>query len=71
MKKLFILLFSQLETGGSENIDSFAGGLWAVHRAADLPAINKELYFCFSVLLNHFMNNFLIEIVTIAYSLLE
>ena len=23
MKKLFILLFNQLETGGSENIDSF------------------------------------------------
>ena len=71
MKKLFILLFNQLETGGSENIDSFAGGLWAAHRAADLPVTNKELYFCFSVLLNHFMNNFLIEIVTIAYSLLE
>ena len=71
MKKLFILLFNQLETGSSENIDSFAGGLWAAHRAADLPVTNKELYFCFSVLLNHFMNNFLIEIVTVAYSLLE
>ena len=71
MKKLFILLFNQLETGGSENIDSFAGGLWAAHGAADLPVTNKELYFCFSVLLNHFMNNFLTEVVTIAYSLLE
>ena len=27
MKKLFILLFDQMETGGSENIDSFVGGL--------------------------------------------
>ena len=71
MKKLFILVFNQLETGGGENIDSFAGVLWAAHRAADLPVTNKELCFCFSVLLNHFMNNFLIEIVTIAYSLLE
>ena len=60
-----------METGGSENIDSFAGGLWAAHGTADLPVTNKELYFCFFVLLNHFMNNFLIEIVTIAYSLLE
>ena len=51
--------------------NSFAGGLWAAHGAADLPVTKKELYFCFSVLLNHFMNNFLIEIVTIAYSLLE
>ena len=48
MKKLFILLFNQLETGSSENIDSFAGGLWAAHRAADLPVTNKEPYFCFS-----------------------
>ena len=71
MKKLFILLFSQLETGGSESIDSFASGSWAAHRAADFPVTNKELYFYFSVLLNHFMNNFLIEIVTIAHSLLE
>ena len=71
MKKLFILLFDQLQTGGSENIDSFAGGLWAGHGAADLPVTNKKLYFCFFVLLNHFMNNFLIEIVTIVYSLLE
>ena len=71
MKRLFILLFNQLGTGGSENIDSFAGGLCVAHGAADLPAINKKLYFCFSVLLNHFVNNFLIEIVTIAYSLLD
>ena len=27
MKKLFILLFDQLETDGIENIDSFSGGL--------------------------------------------
>ena len=27
MKKLFILLFDQLETDGSENIYSFGGGL--------------------------------------------
>ena len=27
MKKLFILLFDQLEADGSENIDSFSGGL--------------------------------------------
>ena len=71
MEKLFILLFNQVETGSSENIDNFAGGLWAAHGAADLPETNKELHFCFSVLLNHFMNNFLIEIVTFAYSLLE
>ena len=58
MKKLFILLFNQLETGVIENIDSFAGELRAAHGAADLPVTNKELYFCFSVLLNHFMNNF-------------
>ena len=71
MKKLFILLFNQSETGGSGNIDSFTGGLWVAHGAADLPVTNKELYFCFFVLLNHFMNTFLVEIVTIAYSLLE
>ena len=41
MKKL--LFFDQSETDGSENIDSFSGGLWAVHRAVDLPMINKEL----------------------------
>ena len=50
MKKLFILLFNQLQTGVIENIDSFAGGLRAAHGAADLPVTNKELYFCFSVL---------------------
>ena len=33
MKKLFILLFNQMETGGSENIDSFVGGLWALYGA--------------------------------------
>ena len=43
MKKLLLLLFDQLETEGSENIGSFSGGLWAVHRAADLPVTNKEL----------------------------
>ena len=54
-----ILLFDQLETGNSENIDSFLGGFWAAHRAADLLVTNKELWLCFSVLLSHFMNNFL------------
>ena len=43
MKKLFILLFDQLETDGSENIDSFSSGLQAVHKAADLLVTNKEL----------------------------
>ena len=43
MKKLFILLFDQLETNGIENIDSFSGGLWAAHGAADLLVTNKEL----------------------------
>ena len=57
MKKLFILLFDQLQTDGSE------GSLWAAHGVADLPVINKELELCFSVLLNYFMNSFLIEIV--------
>ena len=40
-----------METGGSENIGSFAGGLWAVHGAADLP-VTKKVNFCwnFSVL---------------------
>ena len=28
MKKLFILLFHQVETDGSENIDSLSGGLY-------------------------------------------
>ena len=71
MTNLLAFLYEKLETSGSENIDSFAGGLWAAHGAVDLPVTNKELYFCFPVLLNHFMKNFLIEIVTIAYSLLE
>ena len=62
MKKLFIF-FDQLETDSSENIDSCSGGLWAAHRAADLPVSHKELYICFSVLLNHFMINFLVKIV--------
>ena len=43
MKKLFILLFDQLDTDCSENIDSFAGGLWAAPGAADLLVVNKEL----------------------------
>ena len=43
MKKLFILLLDQLETDGSENIDSFVSGLWVVHGAADLLLTNKEL----------------------------
>ena len=64
-----------METGVSENIDSFAGGLWAAHGAADLPVANKELYFCFSVLLNHFMNNFWLKLLQLHilyyYSLLE
>ena len=42
VKKLFILLLDQLETDGSENIDSFVGGLWAAHGAADLLLTNKE-----------------------------
>ena len=45
MKKLFTLLFNRLETGGSENIGSFAGGLSAVHGAADLP-VTKKVNFC-------------------------
>ena len=58
MKKLFILLFDQLETSGSENIDSFAGGLWAAHRLADLIlATNKELQLGFSVLLGSIDKN--------------
>ena len=40
-----ILLLSQLETGGSENIDSFADGLWAAHGAADLQG-TLFLFFC-------------------------
>ena len=43
MKKLSILLFDQLVTDGSENIASFAVGLWAAHGAADLLVTNKEL----------------------------
>ena len=46
MKKLFLLLSDQLETeletDGSENIDSFSGGVWAAHRTADLLVTNKE-----------------------------
>ena len=68
MKKLFILLFNLLETSGSENIDSFAGGLWAAQGEADLRVTNKELYFCFCVV-KPLYKHFLIEIVTIAYSL--
>ena len=84
MKKLFIWLFNQLETGARENIDSFFGGLRAAHGTADLPVTNEELYFRFSVLLyehyymlyehcymNYFMNNFLIKIITIAYYISE
>ena len=43
MKKLFILLFDQLETDGIENIDSFSGGLRAAHGAANLPVTSKEI----------------------------
>ena len=43
MKKLFILLFDQLKSDGSENIDSLSVGLWATHGAADLLVTNKEL----------------------------
>ena len=43
MKKLFILLFDQLEVDGIENIDSFSGGLWASHIAANLPVTSKEI----------------------------
>ena len=46
MKKLFILLFDQLETDSSENIDSFTGGLLAVHRPAGLP-VTKNFNFVF------------------------
>ena len=36
-----------METGGSENIDSFAGGLWAAHSsAADLKG--TLFFFVFS-----------------------
>ena len=42
MKKLFLLLSDQLETDGSENIDSFSGGVRAAHRTADLLVTNKE-----------------------------
>ena len=45
MKKLFIF-FDQLETDSSENIDSCSGGLWAAHRAADLP-VTKNFIFVF------------------------
>ena len=62
MKKLFILLFDQLETDIRENIDSLSGNLWATRGETDLPLTNKELQFCFSLLLNHFLINFLIEI---------
>ena len=37
--KKVILLFDQLKTVSSENIDSFSDGLWAV----DLLVTNKEL----------------------------
>ena len=43
MKKLFVLLFDQLETDSSGNIDSFASGLRASHGPADLLMTNKEL----------------------------
>ena len=43
MRKLFVLLLDQLETDDSENIDSFAGSLQAIHKVADLPVTNKEL----------------------------
>ena len=43
MKKLFILLFDQLEPNGTENIDSFAGDIWVAQEAVDLPVTNKEL----------------------------
>ena len=62
MKKVFILLFDQLETDIRENIDSLSGNLWATRGETDLPLTNKELQFCFSLLLNHFLINFLIEI---------
>ena len=39
MKKLFVLLFDQLETDRSENIYSFPGGLWA----ADLRVTQKKI----------------------------
>ena len=58
MKKLFILLFDQLETDIRENIDSLSGNLWATRGETDLPLTNKELQFCFSLLLNHFLINF-------------
>ena len=46
-----ILVSNQAAWRLKEEVESFAGGLWAVHRATDLPMTNKELYFCFSVLL--------------------
>ena len=45
MKKLFKLLFDQLETVGSENIDNFSGGFWAAHGAADKQG-TLTLFFC-------------------------
>ena len=55
--------FISLKLSISENIDSFAYGLWTVHWAANLLLTNKELHHCYSVLLTHFMNNYLTEIV--------
>ena len=45
MKKLFILLSDQLETDGSENIDSFSSDCWAAHGAVDLLVLNKNFNF--------------------------
>ena len=50
MKKVFILPFDQLEIDGSENIDSFSGGLcmnssWSSRFTSDKQRI-LTLFFC-------------------------
>ena len=52
MKKLFILLFDQSETDGSENIDSFlyVGSTWSSWFTGDKQGI-LPLFFCVSKLL--------------------
>ena len=58
-KTICYITFWSLE----ENVGSFSGDLWVAHGAANLPVTNEELLLCFSVLLNHFWIDFLIEIV--------
>ena len=42
MNKLFVLLFDQLETDGSENIDSFSGGLYVNSTRSSWFAADKQ-----------------------------